>query len=112
VSEKSPVTKYTGSFTGIGRILKSPAIADVLMSKAQEIMAEAVRSAPDDVEIGDVHSGRYKKSFKIRRGFKPGGGRVMISVYNDAPEALYVEKGTVNNEAKHILLRALQIVRK
>ena len=52
--------------------------------------------------------GRYKASFHIRSRRHAGrmGDRAEVQVYNDSPEAFWVEYGNRGDEPYHILRRA------
>lgn len=52
--------------------------------------------------------GRYKASFHIRSRRHSGlkGDRAQVDVYNDAPEAIWVEFGNKGDEPYHVLHRA------
>jgi hypothetical protein len=102
-------SKFDGSFTGIGQLLKSDMIRRAMSDRADRVRAEAERIAP--VSERDKHPGRYKRSFGTRVGLNARRTRVEAVVYNDAPEALHVEKGTRNNNPYHVLTRALDVLR-
>jgi len=105
----SDETKFTASYAGISKMLKSPMVLAALMERAEKVAERARDIAPvgDDT---DPHAGRYKASFHTRPGFNNRRNRVEAVVYNDSPEALFVEKGTANNPAYHVLVRALGIL--
>jgi len=81
-------------------------VADLIKARA-EAMAPVGDRADDD-----PHIGRYKASFHTSvhsRGGLPdrlGYHRAEAIVYNDAPEAIYVEFGTRSTEGHHTLKRA------
>lgn len=92
---------------GVGRMLRSPMIRAVVTKHAIEIMTMAQAIAP----VGgprDPHRGRYKASFGIRVRGRGGAthDRAEAIVYNDSPEALFVEWGNAGNEPYHTLLIA------
>lgn len=101
-------SKFNASFTGIGDLLKSDIIRDAMKDRADAVRAEAEAIAP--VSERDKHPGRYKRSFGTRVGLNARRSRVEAVVYNDSPEALHVEKGTRNNDAYHVLTRALAVL--
>jgi len=86
-------------------MMSSGMIGEALLERAGKIAAEAVRSAPRGGP-DDPHAGRYQDSFHVGLHYNSRYHRIEAKVWNDAPEALFVEKGTVNNEAHHTLMRA------
>jgi hypothetical protein len=79
----------------------------VLLKHGLRIKEKAELTAPVGKER-DPHSGRYKESFHIRYS-KHGGAtkdRAEVIVFNDAPEAQFVEWGHRGRESYHTLLRA------
>lgn len=105
----SDETKFDPSFVGIGRLLRSDMIAEALMARADAVKQRAEELAPVSDDPNNPHAGRYKDSFHTRLGMKRA--RVEAVVYNDAPEAIYVEKGTSVQEGRNVLMRALDILR-
>jgi hypothetical protein len=75
---------------------------------AEEIKLRAEVIAPVYAGRGDKHSGRYKASFHVKSHLHGGAtkDRAEAIVYNDAPEAIYVEFGHWGAEPEHILARA------
>lgn len=102
-------SKFDASFTGIGQLLRSDMIRKAMEDRANKVRAEAERLAP--VSEHDRHPGRYRRSFHTRVGLNARRSRVEAVVWNDAPEALHVEKGTRNNNPYHVLTRALDVLR-
>jgi hypothetical protein len=56
----------------------------------------------------DPHAGRYKASFHVRSHTHGGAthDRAEAIVWNDSPEALFVEYGSAGDEPYHTMLRA------
>jgi hypothetical protein len=73
---------------------------------ANEIKLRAEIIAP--VDMKSKHPGRYKASFHVRSHLHGGAtnDRAEAVVYNDAPEAFYVEFAHWGREPEHILVRA------
>jgi hypothetical protein len=107
----SDETRFEASYSGISRLLKSPLITEALLKKAEEVKAHAEDISPVGIDP-DTHPGRYKGAFHTRTGYNTRRSRVEAVVYNDAPEAVFVEYGTSTNDAHHTLLRALSVLRK
>lgn len=103
-------SKFSASFMGIGQMLRSEMVGAELEKRAEEVASRARDIAP--VSATTDHPGRYKASFHVRMGLNRRRSRVEAVIYNDAPEALFVEKGTVNNPAYNVLTRALDILRR
>jgi hypothetical protein len=94
---------------GVGQMLRSDFMEGTMVIFAQGIMAIAVATAPvGSPAEDDRHPGRYKASFHIRHHSRGGAtkDRAEAIVYNDSPEALYVEYGRYGREAHHTLARA------
>jgi len=90
---------------GVGEMLRSDFMQRVVNLRAEEIRARAFATAPVD-EHSD-HPGRYKASFHIRTKRRGGAtnDRAEAIVYNDAPEAGFVEFGHWGREPEHHLAR-------
>lgn len=97
---------YEGSLEGVRAMLSSEMIGDMLLQRATQIMLRARSIAPVSQDPNDPHPGRYRDSFHVKLEYDRSRYRLQAVVYNDSPEALFVEKGTVNNEAYHVLIRA------
>lgn len=86
-------------------------MGEAMMILAGKVKARAEVIAPVGDEF-DKHAGRYKDQFKTRLGMNFRHNRVEAVVYNDSREALDVEKGNSNTEGQHVLMRALDILRR
>jgi hypothetical protein len=98
---------YNPDHAGVARMLQSDMIHGAVLMVAEKIKTYAEAIAPvgnDD----DPHRGRYKASFNIRSTHRGGArnDRAEAVVYNDAPEAFYVEWGQAGREPYHTMLRA------
>lgn len=91
---------------GVGEMLRSDFIQRTVNLRAELIRARAFADAPVD-EKSD-HPGRYKASFGIKTRTHGGAthDRAEAIVYNDAPEAGFVEFGHWGREPEHTLARA------
>lgn len=91
---------------GVGEMLRAPFMQDVMRRHAEAIRARAEVTAPVD-EKGP-HPGRYKASFHIRVSARGGAtnDRAEAVVYNDSPEAIYVEFASWGAEPYRTLARA------
>lgn len=100
--------RFDSSYSGIGELLNSDLIVDVMRQIAEKAMALAVARAPVGIE-DDSHRGRYKASFEVevKRHGGVKGDRAEGTLRNFAPEAFYVEKGTSKQRAHHIVLRSM-----
>jgi hypothetical protein len=99
-------TQYKPDHIGIGEMLRAPFMEGTMVIFAEGIKAYAEAISPID-EKGP-HPGRYKASFHVRHHSRGGAtrDRAEAIVYNDAPEALYVEFAHYGQEPYHILARA------
>jgi hypothetical protein len=113
--------KFTASHSGMGQLLRSRMMEDAMLRIAEDIKHRAEGLSPVGTRSGgrvDVHPGRYKASWKTRSHVsytapgRYGGGRAEAIVYNDAPEALYVEYGHHGTEPDRVLARAAFITRR
>jgi len=107
------VSDYTRNEVGMREFLNSEMLMRVVERTAQQIMERAIVMAPVGSPLGDEHAGRYKASFHIRSHRFGGatGDRVEAIVYNDSPEAKFVEFGHRGREPYHTLLRAARELR-
>jgi hypothetical protein len=101
--------EFTPSYSGIGRMLRSPMMLETMRRVAEGVKSHAVSIAPVSSDPSDTHQGRYKNSFGVRLGISRG--RAEAVVFNDSREAVFVEKGTANMDGQHILLRAIDFFR-
>ena len=102
------MSEYNPDHLGMGLLLESHMLMRVVERVAEQIKDQAIAMAPVGSPFGDEHAGRYKASFHIRTHVNGGatGDRVEAVVYNDAPEAKFVEFGHRGAEPYHTLLRA------
>ena len=99
---------------GIGIMLNSFEMMESLRPFGEEIMLRAITMAPVykgkyyGVNSAGRWPGRYKASFHIRSRRHAGlkGDRAQVDVYNDSPEAFWVEFGNRGDEPYHVLHRA------
>ena len=75
------------------------------------LVAEGIRiraEATSPVDPKSPHPGRYLASFHIRSHSRGGAknDRAEAIVYNDSPEAPFVEWGQWGDEPEHVLARA------
>jgi hypothetical protein len=91
---------------GVGEMLRSQFMQDEMLRRAEIIKARAEVIAPVD-EKGP-HPGRYKASFHTRVSARGGAtnDRAEAVVYNDSPEAIYVEFASWGAEPYRTLARA------
>jgi hypothetical protein len=100
---------YTVNHAGMDELLNSEMMRGVVERVAERIRDLAVVMSPiGTVFEGDVHPGLYISSWKIRTEMFSGAthDRVCAFVYNDSPDALFVEFGHYGREPYHVLLRA------
>ena len=102
---------YSGSLEGVRALLGSGMIGRKLMELAGKALDEAVRTAPRGDPDTDPHAGRYQDSFHAGLVYNPRYHRIEAKVWNDSPEAVFVEKGNVNIDAHHTLMRAVTSIR-
>lgn len=102
------VQPYKQDYKAFGEhVLRAPWMIAEMAKRAERIKASAEAAAPVD-EKGP-HPGRYKDSFKIESGIRAGDRpRAYAEVYNDSPEAVFVEFGTKNNARHRTLGKALE----
>lgn len=107
------MSDYTPNEVGMREFLNSDLLMHVVEHAALQIMLRATVFSPIGSPLGDEHAGRYKASFHMR-SHRFGGAtsdRVEAIVYNDSPEAKYVEFGHRGAEPYHTLLRAAHELR-
>lgn len=103
---------FTASYAGIGEMLNSDFMEAAMKERAELGRAYAETVAPVGDPADDAHAGRYRESFEVSSG-KHGGqkhDRAYGRVENVSPEALWVEVGSKNNEAHHVLGRAMDVM--
>jgi hypothetical protein len=98
--------KFTPDYDGIGRMLNSDMMRVGMEVVAEEIRLRAMVIAP--VSRNDDHQGRYLASFHVKSHLDGGAkhDRAEAVVYNDSPEAIYVEFGHYGREPYHVLASA------
>lgn len=91
---------------GVGRMLRADFMERAMRDRAEIIKGRAEATAP--VGRAGPHQGRYKASFHVRSHARGGAtrDRAEAVVYNDAPEALYVEFAHWGEEPYHTLANA------
>ena len=107
------MSDYTPSEVGMREFLNSQMLLRVVERTGRHIMDRAILLAPVGSPLGDEHAGRYKASFHME-SHRFGGAtndRAEAIVYNDSPEAKYVEFGHRGAEPYHTLLRAANELR-
>jgi hypothetical protein len=110
------MSEFRGDYYGIRQMLNSPEMVEEMRRRAEHIRHFAEEIAPvahpwED----DAHRGRYKASFHSDAepfgGSHPPHSRAEGRVWNDSPEARYVEYGADHRlgfqEGYHTLVRAL-----
>jgi hypothetical protein len=97
---------FRWDYRGGGEMLTMPGMQAEMRRRAEKVMREAEATAP----VGQGrHAGRYKRSFSVSSGIRGQGQsrRAFGRVTNDAPEALFVEYGSIHNDRYRTLGRAL-----
>jgi hypothetical protein len=104
------VSVFKGSVNGVSQLVTSPEMQADMKRRAEQVKAEAEATAP----VGrGPNAGQYKRSFSVSSGVRTGRAgtarsrRAFGRVTNDAPEAFFVEYGTVHNPRHRTLGRAL-----
>jgi len=104
---------YNPDHHGMQEMLNADFMEDAMRQVAEGIKHRAEALAPvGSVRKGDMHPGRYKASFHIRTHKyagapgRRGAVRAEAVVYNDSPEALFVEYAHYGVEPYRILARA------
>jgi hypothetical protein len=93
-------SKYTGRYSGIGKLMQRPGIQRACRKAAVEMKALAEARSPVGDPQTDSHSGRYKASFDVVPVWRniPFQGRprwrASARLINTSPEARIVEYGT------------------
>ena len=101
------MSSYKPDHEGVGRMLRSDFMERAMVQVAEGIRTRAIAIAPVGRER-DKHPGRYKASFHIRSHSRGGAtkDRAEAILYNDSPEALYVEYGHRGTEPDRVIARA------
>jgi hypothetical protein len=99
---------YHPDHVGVGEMLRADFMERAMKARAELIRARAEAMAPVSQSEKDPHRGRYKASFKIRSHSRGGAtkDRAEAIVYNDAPEAIFVEFGHRGREPYRTLTKA------
>lgn len=102
------MSDYNPDHAGIAEFLRSEGMQRMVASVADRIKDRAEATAPVGEPFEDKHPGRYKASFHVRVHAHGGatGDRAEAIVYNDSPDAVWVEYGHRGREPYHTLLRA------
>jgi len=100
--------KFTPDHRGVGEMLNSDFMVEAMRAHAEAIKLRAEAIAPVGHPPESKHPGRYKASFHVRAhkygGVSGRGGkRAEAIVYNDSPEALYVEYAHYGQEPYRVL---------
>jgi hypothetical protein len=105
------MSRYRHQYKNFGdAVLRSEWMVAEMRRRAEAVKAAAEALAPVGDPATDSHAGRYKASFRAEAGIRKasqGSRRAVGRVINDSPEALAVEYGTRNNEARHVMTSAL-----
>lgn len=104
-----PKSSYNPDYTGVGVFLKSDALLEMVESVAETIKARAIAISPvGSYEERDRHPGLYISSFHVRTSRDGGatGDRVEAVMYNDSPDAVWVEYGHRGREPYAVIRRA------
>ena len=94
--------------TGVGELLRSPAMQAEMLRRAEVIKGAAVATSP--VYLRGENAGHYKESWTTSSRSRGGRrrDRATATVRNTAYYARWVEYGTERVPAHHVLLRAAQ----
>lgn len=98
-------SKFTPDHGGVGEMLRAPFMQDAMRMHAEAIKVRAEAIAPVGHPPDSPYPGRYKASFHVRVRARGGAtnDRAEAVVYNDSPEALYVEYANWGNEPYRVL---------
>lgn len=102
--------KFEADYVGIGEMLNAEFMQAEMLRRAE--LGKGFAEAVAPVDADDDHPGRYKASFSVSSGAHggPRHDRAYGRLENDSPEAEFVEYGSANNDAHHVLSRALDIM--
>lgn len=93
----------------MGEFLRtSPELRAMLLETAERGVEIARQIAPVGDPKYDTHAGRYLAGLEADVGESLKGDRQAGWVRATAPESVFVEWGSRNNEAHHVLLRTVQ----
>jgi hypothetical protein len=100
--------RFNPDHAGVGEMLRADFMQNAMRMVADQILVRAEAIAPVGHPPGDKHPGRYKASFHVRVHARGGAthDRAEAVVYNDSPEALYVEYASYGQEPYRVLARA------
>jgi hypothetical protein len=105
------MSDYNPDHIGMGKFLNSPSMMRLVRGVADDIRTRAIALAPvGTLAEGDEHPGLYISSFRVR-AHRFGGihsDRAEAFVYNNAPDAFFVEYGGFGREPYHVLRRAAE----
>lgn len=96
---------FTPNHSGVGEMLRADFMQEAMRLNAEEIRVKAEAIAPVGHPPDSKHPGRYKASFHVRVHARGGAtnDRAEAVVYNDSPEALYVEYANWGAEPYRVL---------
>ncbi|MBT2412635.1 hypothetical protein J7I94_19065 [Streptomyces sp. ISL-12] len=110
-------SKYTGRYSGIGRLFVKPGVQRKCRDAAVQMMHIAESTSPVGDPEEDTHPGLYQHSFEVRPLFKnvPFKGkprsRAGARLINTAPHAWRVEKGDGRVPRYAVLQRAMDTMK-
>lgn len=86
-------TRYVGSYSGIGQIMRSEDMQELVRQVAEKAMGFAVELAPVGDPRTDPHPGEYKASFEVQVSADGGlrNDRAEAILVNTADHAVDVE---------------------
>ena len=100
---------YTGSYSGLGEMIRSGFMEAEMRGRADRVAALARAIAPVYEGPDDPHRGRYKGSFVVsstsRGGWRKNRASGIVTCTD--PAALEIEFGTSEHHGHHVLRRAL-----
>ncbi|WP_406324125.1 hypothetical protein [Streptomyces niveus] len=109
-------SRYTGRYTGLGKIINMPGMQARCIAAAEEMKAVAEAISPVGDPRVDDHAGQYKASFVVVPHTKnvPWRGRPKMRdgarLLNTAPHAAAVEFGNGKVPRYSVLSNAREIV--
>lgn len=98
--------EFRPDHAGVGEMLNSQMMQSAMLLVAEGIRTRAEATSP--VDEHSTHPGRYRASWHTRVHSHGGAtyDRAEAVVYNDSPEAPFVEWGHWGLEPEHVLARA------